>query len=66
MFATMCRFVRWTQSRGRSAVPETFLRTALDTWAAGGSVVLTRGVPDDHTLTRRMAAEHVTAAWPTR
>lgn len=46
--------------------PETFLRTALDTWAAGGSVVLTRGVPDDHTLTRRMAAEHVTAAWPTR
>lgn len=40
--------------------PEQFLRTALDVWAAGGSVVLTRGRPAPDALADRLRAEHVT------
>lgn len=39
---------------------ETFLRTTLAVWAAGGSVVLTRGGPEPHVLEARLSSEHVT------
>lgn len=41
--------------------PVTFLRTALATWGAGGSIVLTRGRPDEAVLAARLASEHVTS-----
>jgi uncharacterized protein (TIGR03089 family) len=39
-----------------------FLRLALATWAADGSLVLTRGVPDAEVLAARLTAEGVTAS----
>lgn len=41
---------------------ESFLRTTLAVWAAGGSIVLTRGTPDADTLQRRLVAEHATGS----
>ena len=37
-----------------------FLRLALTTWAADGSLVVTRGAPDASVLQARLAAEGVT------
>jgi len=37
---------------------ESFLRTCLSVWAAGGSLVLTRGRPSAATLAQRLASEH--------
>ncbi|MCA0335663.1 MAG: TIGR03089 family protein [Actinobacteria bacterium] len=42
--------------------PEAFLRTSLDVWAAGGSIVLSRGRPAPDTLAARLGTERATPA----
>lgn len=47
-------------SDGTTAGTEDFLRTSLDIWAAGGSIVLSRGVVTPETFARRNDLERVT------